>query len=162
MLVSRVFQVSITGKGAEKFSRLALDTELRPQLLGKAAAVCLVHDVLDGDGNIIAQRRVFTVQIVIDRDEPDAHIRENAFQILAGFDILTAKAGQVFYDDAVCFLFTDSVHDAPEAGTVIVGAGVTVVYLLANQRDLRVVLYELADQLALVVDTLALIVLAQL
>ena len=93
VLVGRVFQIAITGKGTEKFSRLALDTKLRPQLLRKAAAVRLVHNIFDGDGNIIAQRRVFTVQIVIDRDEPDAHIWENGFQILAGLYIFTAKAG---------------------------------------------------------------------
>ena len=162
VLVGRVFQIAITGKCTEKFSRLALDTKLRPQLLGKAAAVRLVHDVLDGDGNIIAQRRVFTVQIIIDRDEPDAHIRENGFQILTGLDILTAKAGQVFYNDAVRLLFTDSVHNAAKARPVIVGAGITVVYLLPHQRDLRVPLHELMDQLSLVVDTLALIALAQL
>ena len=56
----------------------------------------------------------------------------------------------------------DDGYTAAKARPVIVGAGVTVVYLLTNQRDLRVVLYELADQLALVVDTLALIALAQL
>ena len=33
VLVGRIFQIAVTGKGAEKFSRLALDTELRPQLL---------------------------------------------------------------------------------------------------------------------------------
>ena len=162
VLVGRVFQIAVTGKGAEKFSRLALDTELRPQLLGKAAAVRLVHDVLDRDGNIIAQRRVFTVQIVINRDEPDAHIRENSFQILAGLDIFTAKAGQVFYNDAVCLLFADGIHNALKARPVIVGASITIVYPLPHQRDLRVSLYELINQLPLVVDTLTLIALAQL
>ena len=162
VLVGRVFQIAITGKGTEKFSRLALDTKLRPKLLGKAAAVRLVHDVFDGDGNIIAQWCVFTVQIIIDGDEPDAHIRKNGFQILAGLDILTAKAGQVFYNDAVCLLFTDGIHNAAKAGAVIVGASITVVYLLPHQRDLRVSLYELINQLPLVVDTLALIALAQL
>ena len=162
VLVGRVFQIAITGKGTEKFSRLALDTELRPQLLGKTAAVRLVHDVLDRDGNIIAQRRVFTVQIIIDGDKPDAHIRENGFQILAGFDIFTAKAGQVFYNDAVRLLFTDGIHNALKAGAVIVGAGVTVVYLLPHQRDLWVSLHKLVDQLPLVVDTLTLIAFAQL
>ena len=129
VFVGRVFQITITGKGAEKFSRLALDTELRPQLLGKAAAVCLVHDVLDGDGNIITQRRVFTVQIIIDGDKPDAHIRENGFQILAGLDIFTAKAGQVFYNDAVDVAIGDILHHFLERRAVKVGAGVTVVYL---------------------------------
>ena len=162
VLVGRVFQIAVTGKGTEKFSRLALDTELRPQLLGKAAAVRLVHDVLDGDRNIIAQRHVFTVQIVIDRDEPDAHIRENGFQILAGLDIFTAKARQVFYNDAVRLLFSDGIHNALKARPVIVGAGVTVIYLLPHHRDLRVPLHKLMDQLSLVVDTLALIALTQL
>ena len=87
---------------------------------------------------------------------------ENGFQILAGLDIFTAKAGQVFYNDAVRLLFTDSVHNAAKARPVIVGAGVTVVYLLPHQRDLRVPLHELVDQFSLVVDTLALIALAQL
>ena len=105
---------------------------------------------------------MFTVQIVIDRDEPDAHIWENSFQILAGLDIFTAKTGQVFYNNAVCFLFADGIHDALKARPVIVGAGVTVVHLLLHQCDLRVPLYELMDQLSLVVDALALITLAQL
>ena len=105
---------------------------------------------------------MFTVQIIIDRDEPDAHIRENGFQILAGLDIFTTKAGQVFYNDAVRLLFADSIHNALKARPVIVGPGITVVYLLPHQRDLWVPLYELMDQLSLVVDTLALIALAQL
>ena len=105
---------------------------------------------------------MFTVQIIIDGNKPDAHIRENGFQILAGLDIFTAKAGQVFYNDAVCLLFTDSVHNAAKAWPVIVGAGVTVVHLLTNQRDLWVPLHEFVDQLPLVVDALTLIAFAQL
>lgn len=142
-------EVSIYRERTDKIAAAPFGFQGASCLYRYVAAVCLVHNVLDRDRQIV-RRVIHGIYIVIDRDKADAISRENPAHVAACLDILTAKTGEILHDYAVCFALLDHVHHFLKRRTVEQDAAVSVVDFLGNDLDLRVLLHEVIDQASLV------------
>ena len=94
VFVLLVFQISESGKGTEELPVLPLDFKLGANLYRNITAISFVYEVLERNDEVI--RGIFiseAVIIVVDGDEPDAQKRKYLLDILAGVQVITAKAG---------------------------------------------------------------------
>ena len=142
-------EITIYREGANEIAAAPLGFQGASCLYRYVAAVCLVHNVLDRDRQIV-RRVIHGIYIVIDRDKADAVGREHPAHVAACLDILTAKTGEILHDHAVCFALLDHVHHFLKRRTVEQDAAVSVVDFLGNDLDLRVLLHEIIDQVPLV------------
>lgn len=90
------------------------------------------------------------VDAVGDGNEAHPVGREYPAQIPASFDVLAPQPGEVFYDDAVDVAIGDILHHFLECGTVKDDAAVSIVDLFGNNLNIRVALYKVFNELALI------------
>ena len=150
------FQVSVHRERSDEIPVPALHVEGGPGLDGDIPAVGFVHDVLDGDREVVAALFAGGVDVVRDGDEADAVGRENPAQIPPGLDVLPPQPGQILDDDAVDLSGSDVVHHILVGGTVEEETGVPVVHFFLDQRDIRIPGDEILDDPALIAHAVAL------
>ena len=95
---------------------------------GKVFAVCGINDT--PHHNLKTTGCAFVILAVIsivDRNEPDTHEREGAFQIVASLNIITRKAGKVLDDDQVDLAVAHLFHHCGELRPVKVRTGIAVI-----------------------------------
>ena len=67
------------------------------------------------------------VVVVIDGDKPNSHKRQDLFQKVSGFQEVTAKPGQVFYDDTIHPASFYIIHHPLKSCPFKIGSGFSVV-----------------------------------
>ena len=120
-------------------------------------AVGVVDQILHGDIQVIPGVFMGRVDIVVDGDEPDAVGREDPAQVAPGLDVLTPQAGQVLDDNAVDPALHDVLHHLLERRTVKQDAAVPIIHLLGYQLDVWMAFQIVLDELFLVGNAVALI-----
>ena len=120
-------------------------------------AVGIVNQVLHGDIQIIPGVLVSCVNVVIYSDEPDAVGRKDPAQVAPGLNVLTPQAGQVLDDNAVDLTIHDVLHHLLERRTVKQDAAEPIVYLLGYQLNVWMVFHIVLNELFLVGNAVALI-----
>ena len=111
VFVRFVLHITIHGKSAYVLSALALDFKLCADFHGNVPAVCLVDKVLERNDQIIRSTLFAkTIIVVVDGDEANTKKGENLLDIFACVKIVTTKAREVFYDNAVCTAFLYILH----------------------------------------------------
>ena len=96
------------------------------------------------------------VHMVAHGDEADPLGGKDPLQVAPHLDVIPPEAGQVLDQDAVDLPRLEVRLQPPEGGAVKIGPGVAVVLVEVHQMQLRVGLYVLLQQLALVGDAVAL------
>lgn len=84
-------KISIHRERADKIAAAPFGFQGASCLYRYVAAICLVHNVLDRDRQIV-RRVIYGIYIVVDRDKADTVSREYPSHVAACFDILTAKS----------------------------------------------------------------------
>ena len=97
LFVQRVFPVAV-GRLAQRFAGIAPDTMGRPHLAADVPGVHLVHHISKWGKLIFA---VIAVYAVIHRNEKDIVFREEGVCVVSNTEIISAKPGHIFHDDAV-------------------------------------------------------------
>ena len=109
-----------------------------------------------GKADVYKRQVVGGVDAVGDGDEAHPIGREYPAQIPAGFNVLAPQPGEVFYNDAVDISIGDILHHFLECGTVKDDAAVSIVDLFGNDLNIRVALYKVFNELALIGNAVAL------
>ena len=96
------------------------------------------------------------VDAVGDGDEAYPVGREYPAQIPAGFNVLAPQPGKVFDNHAVDAAIGDVLHHFLEGRAVKDNAAVSIVDLFGNDLNIRVALYKVFNELALIGNAVAL------
>ena len=123
-----MFAVAVGSPRADEITVLLLCCQCRAGLPGNILAVNLVDEIFQR--NEIAVRAPLGgegVEAVVDGDEAHAQEWKDALQIVAGFLVVSAKAGQVFDHDAVYMPFAYFLHHLFKLRTVKVRACSSVI-----------------------------------
>ena len=97
-------------------------------LYREVLTVCGIYDVAHYDFQTARCPFVIVAVVaVVDRYEADAEEREDTFEVVAGFDVVSRKAGKILDTDQVYFPGAYLFHHLRELRTPEVGAGITVV-----------------------------------
>ena len=119
-------------------------------LPGYVPAVGVVDDVFQRhDQAILRLHRCLGVEVVVDSHEPDAQKREDPQQVVAGFVVVTAEAGQVLDHDAVNLPAAYIFHHALKIRAVEVGSGVPVIAVDLHQPQVGLTLNICQNQVSL-------------
>ena len=128
IFVRFIFQIAVYGKCADVLAALALDLKLGADFHGNIPAVGFIYEILERNDKLV--RGVFpakAVVVVIDGDEPHAQKGKYLLDVFAGVQIISAKAGKIFYDDAVGAPRLYILQHLFEARTLKIGACEAVV-----------------------------------
>ena len=107
---------------------MLLPCKRRNGFSGDILAVGSIDDIFERDNiPVAAALRGQRIEVVVDGNEPNAKKRENPFQILAGFQIVSAKARQVLDDDAVNPARADLPHQAFKGRALKICPGFSIV-----------------------------------
>ena len=131
------FHITVNGKGSDKITAAAFHIQGAPGLYGNIPAVCLVHNIFDGDGKVIGSV-IFRVHVIVDGDKTDAVSWEYPAHITAGLYILPPQTGEVLHNHTVGFSLLDHPHHFLESRTVKKDAAITVVNLFRHNLNFRV------------------------
>ena len=90
--------------------------QYRRGLLGKVFRIEFIDDILQWNCKIhtFSER----IEIICHSQESYMEKREYSFNIIAGFDIISAKSGQIFYNNTIDFSMLDIFHHLYESRTV--------------------------------------------
>lgn len=117
--------VAVGRLGARALAALRLHPLDGPHLFAGVLGVELVGPVADRIEVIAALHQ--GVHAVVDRDEPDALLREVDLRVLAHLQVLPSQPAEIFDDQGLHLAALDHSHDLLPRGPVEVGPGVSVV-----------------------------------
>ena len=123
-----MFAVAVGSPRPDEIAVFLLRRQRGAGLSGNILAVNLVDEIFQR--NEIAVRAPLGgegVESVVDGNKTNAQERENSLQIVAGFLVVSAKAGQVFDHDAVYMPFAYFLHHLFKLRTVKVRAGSSII-----------------------------------
>lgn len=75
--------------------------------------------------------------MIVDCNEPDIQEGEHLFQIVAGFNIVSAKSGQILDNDAVDFSCLHIIHHSGKFWPRKVSSCVTIIHIGIHQHEIR-------------------------
>ena len=123
---------------------------------GHIAAVILADEILECYVHAAGVTLEFAaVKIVADGNEAGMEQWEHTLDEVAGFNAVTPEAGKIFYDDTVDVAISDILHHFLERGAVEDDAAVSIVDLFGNDLNIRVALYKVFNELALIGNAVA-------
>ena len=129
--MSIVFRVAHQTIGRSAAAELALPGtghNASQNFLGNVTAVHIVQDVLErGDVHFLPSQTVHTVR---DGDIPNMVLRKENLDITTSFNIVAAKTGKVFRDNAVDFSGFNVGNHPLERRTVEIAPGVAIVHII--------------------------------
>ena len=157
VFILRGFPVSEGDEAAHILALFALDLQAGAYLDGDIAAVDVVYQIAEGQCDVVrAASGRHTVIVVVDGDIPDAHGREDLFQIVSGIDIVAGKPAQILADGAVDPAGAHILKHPLEAGAVGVAAGLSIVDICVHQLQIVMAFYVSQTDRPLALDAVAL------
>ena len=117
--------VAVGWFGARTLPALRLHPLDGPHLFAGVLGVELVGPVPDGVEVVAALHQ--GVHTIVDRDEPDALLREVELHEPSHLQVLPTQAAEILNDQGLHLAALDHLHDLLPCGPVEVGAGVSVV-----------------------------------
>ena len=149
--------IPIDDLAAHKLAVPAFCLQVASDLNRNIPAVGIVHQISERQDQFIVRRsRLRIIIVVVDCNKPDAKHGEQLLNISPGVNILPAKAGQVFHNNAVYLSLPDRLYHSLKIRPVKVGAGIAVIAVFSDQCDFRTLFEKLQDYQSLIGDTVAL------
>ena len=156
VFIIRVFQVSIQGNLSHEFALSLSGCDCRRYLYGNIFCISLVDDIFQRDNqSFICEIRRDTVVPIRDRYEPYFEKRENLFQIISCFQIVSTQTGKVFYHDTVNQPRLHILHHFIKRRTFKLRSGITVINVHLIKMQIVVVVDERHQQILLVLQTVS-------
>ena len=134
--LTRVFGISpitVGLIGTHKISPPPLLLHRRTDFPGEILCIGIIDQILQRCHKLIGGINVVAVVVVIDRNKADPEERENLFQVVTGFHIVTPQSGQILHNDAVDFAAAGILHHPLELRSVKIRSGTAVIRINACQ-----------------------------
>ena len=151
--IVRAFAVAIRRPIPDKLSPLLLQRQRGTDFSGDVLAVGVVQDVFQvNDVSVAGTFSVQRVEIVLNRNEADAHEGENLIQIVSGFQIIASETGKVFHHNAVNFAALHVLHHTLKFRTFEIRSAPSVVGIQSGKLHVRLGFDIFPDELILRVN----------
>ena len=134
ILVLRVFDISVRCVGAEKRPALGSGLLCAFDPAGEVTAVQVVDQRPKRGIEAVDVQRIAAVKAVVDGNEAHTEEREHAGDVVSNGEVITAKAGQVFYYDAVDLPAPDLLQKLLHSWTLEIRTAPTIVTKLQYFR----------------------------
>ena len=144
MMVFFWLSVTIRFPGTCKFSFFPKSFFCAAALFGKVFRIELIDNILQWNCKIHTLSE--GIEIICHSQKSYMEKREYSFNIIAGFDIISAKSGQIFYNNTVDFSMLDIFHHLYESRTVKICTWIVWVLINFCNRNIFRICYKVFHQ----------------
>ena len=159
MPVIGAFFVSVAGKRAYKFALLSANIQRASDIDGRCCNNALVYDILHADRNTLrsgVHTARCSINSVIQHNKPDIALNEKTVNNRACFDVVSAQARQILYDNTVDDFRLNIANHSFKRRTAEIRAGPAVVNIKIDNFDIALLSYILLQNFSLRYDRTAL------
>ena len=138
MLILRRLQIAVGCVCTGELACLCHLASYIPDLFRSVPAVKVIDKIFEGHLQACGLFPSFLAVIpVVHRDKPDSQKGEELFQIIADFNIISAKSGKIFYKNAVHFPLSDQFHQLNKLRAVKLFPTVAIIAFFYNPIILK-------------------------
>ncbi len=155
VMIVRVFQIAIAGKGTNELPFFSLDLQMASDFDRQVSAIRVVDQVLERHHNVMCRICIQAVIVVVDSDKPDAQHGKQLFQVSPYLNIVPSESGQVFYDDTVDHALFHVLQHGLKCRTVKIGSRISIIFSNGYDLDFRPGFQIFQNQVFLIGDAVA-------